>query len=96
MSPDALLRWEGVLKSQVAVSLLLLAALVLCLAWGWSQAREIRRLQRELRDYLLAQADLGQVAKHMREVIALTRDVNQRVSDGSDRGAEDVVARTAG
>jgi hypothetical protein len=96
VSPDALLRWEGVLRSQVAVSLLLLAALVLALAWGWSQAREIRRLQREMRDYLLAQADLGQVANHMREVIALTRDVNQRVSDGTDGAAGAVVARTAG
>lgn len=93
MNPESLLKWEGVLKSQVAVSLLLLGALLLCLAWCWSQTREIRRLQREMREYLLGQADLDQIAKHMREVIALSREA--KGTDGTDGEAPGVAARAA-
>jgi hypothetical protein len=74
MDPAQLREWEPILQSQVAVSLLLLAALIGSLAWSFTLYRTNQALQREFREHLRAQGDFRGVLEHAREAIALVRE----------------------
>lgn len=65
MGPDGLAAWEVILQSDVAISLLLLGAVLVLAAvlLGWTRQlhRENQQLQRELIEHLKAESDLNLV-----------------------------------
>jgi hypothetical protein len=63
--------WEAVLKSQVAVSLVLLGVLLGVLRWCYVLHRENRELNTWVREHLQAQGDFGVVLDHVRQAMAL-------------------------
>lgn len=77
MSPDQLLQWEGVLRSQYAVSLLLLAALLAMTAWAFKLYRDNQQLNREFREHLKVQGDFGGVMDHVREALSVVREARE-------------------
>lgn len=78
MGVQELLAWEQVLKSQVAVALLLLAGMMaisaVLLRWAWTLYRENQELNQEFRNYLKTTADLGPVLDTVARVLELNGD----------------------
>lgn len=77
MDPNRLSEWEPVLRSQVAVSLLLLAGLVVItgvlMTWIHRLYRDNRELHREFQEHLKAEGHLGPLLAAVRDVLAINR-----------------------
>lgn len=75
MDPDRLSRWEPILQSDVAVALLLLAALVVACGYLVFENRSLRRenqqLNTEYREYLKASADVALLVRNARRLLTL-------------------------
>lgn len=90
MGATELQGWEAILKSDVAVSLLLLAALFvlagILLGWARSLHRENRDLKRELIEHLKADADLGLALARLGELVDLYKRTtgHDRLGEGGD------------
>lgn len=84
MTPDQLAGWEAVLRSQVAVSLLLLGALIVALRQNNAHRAEIRELNGWIREHLQAEGDFTVTLDKVRAAIQLaTPDYHPR-GEGHD------------
>jgi hypothetical protein len=75
MDPTEIIRWEPILQSDVAVSLLLLAGLfgvaTAQAVWIARLYRHNRELEKEFREHLKEQGHLGPLLEALREILAL-------------------------